>query len=174
MPTWTSFKAYGDEWDKVAKNLDASQRRKITREMAEEGQRIADRAATRDLGSDRAFSGWDRGRPIPLDTHLKAGRNESTLILPKFPGGWTVAEQGRNQGNARGFAGPGINVRTGLTARTKSGALRKVRVRKSGRWNGVTSPKHTASDAVRVMERDLPKIAERQYRAVLVKHFDVT
>lgn len=176
MPTFSSFEAFGKELDKVAKKLDADGRRKITREMAEAGQKIADKAASADLGADRAFSGWTRANHITLDTQLKAGANESTLLIPtrSSAGPWTVAEFGRNQGNAPGFSGPGINTRTGLTSRTKSGAVRKVRVRQAHRWNGTTRPKHTASDAQAVMEHELPKIAEKQYRAILVKHFDVT
>ena len=176
MPTFSSFKDFSNEWEKVSRKLDAQARRRITHEMAEEGRRIANRAASRDLGGDRAFSGWARGNRIALDTHLKAGRNESTLLIPTraSAGPWTVAEQGRNQGNARGFAGPGINRRTGITSRTKSGGLRRVRATRGRRWNGTTQGKGTASDAAKVMERELPKIAEREYRKVIVKHFDVT
>lgn len=176
MATFSSFKAYSAEWDKVARQLDAKQRQAITHEMAQAGQKIADRMASRDLGGDRAFSGWPRGNPIALDLQLKNGRNGSTLLLPtrSSAGPWTVAEQGRNQGNAAGFSGPGINSRTGLTSRTKSGGLRKVRARKAKRWNGTTRGKDTATHAQAEMERELPKIAEKQYRAVLVKHFDVT
>lgn len=176
MPTFSSFKDFGAEWEKVSRKLDRDGRRRITRQMAEEGQRIAAHAAAADLGGDRAFGNWARGNKIALDTHLKAGRNDSTLLTPtrSSAGPWTVAEQGRNQGNARGFAGPGINRRTGITSRTKSGGLRRVRATRGRRWNGTTQGKRTASDAAKVMERELPKIAAREYRKVLVKHFDVT
>jgi len=89
-------------------------------------------------------------------------------------GPWTVAEQGRNQGNAGGFFGPGINATTGLTARTKSGKVRKVRARALRRWNGTTRGRDTASDAVALMEREMPKLAEQGVKRVIRKRFDVS
>lgn len=176
MPTFSSFKAYSAEWEKVARELDATQRRKITHEQAQAGQKIADKFARRDLGGDRAFPNWNRGNRIAADTKIKPLRNDATLIAPTRSGAgiWTTIDQGRNQGNASGFSGPGINTRTGVTSRTKAGGLRKVRARKAKRWNGVTQGKDTAKDAVAEMERELSKIAARLYRKTLVKHFDVT
>lgn len=175
MPTFRSFSAFGAEFDKVAGKLDSVQRREITHEMGEAGQKIADRFAGRDLGSDRAFSGWKRGNPIALGTHLKPARNDATLLLPTFPGGWTTATAGRHrQGGVGLFQGPGVNPRTGATRRRNDGTVTKVRARKAKRWNGRTAPMNTATDAAKEMERDLPVIASRAYRAVLVKHFDVT
>ena len=175
MATFKSFAAFGAEIEKMRKELEAGEKRKITRAQAEAGQKIADRMAARDLGSDRAFSGWKRGDPIPLDTHIKTTRSNGAVLLPEFAGGWTTAEKGRHhEGGVGRFQGPSINMRTGRTGRTKSGGIRAGRARSGVRWNGMTEGKHTASDAVKAMERELPKIADDGVRRVLRKHFDVT
>lgn len=145
---------------------------KITRQMGLAAQVIASHAASADLGGDPKFSGW----APKLDTQLKTTAFGATVLTPtrSSAGPWTVAEFGRNQGNARGFSGPGINIRTGKTSRTKTGGLRTVRSRRASRWNGVTQPKHTATDAIVRMDAELPRIAEVGVRRVLQKHFDVT
>lgn len=173
MPSWSSMADFVDD---LSKSLTPAELRKITRTQAAAAQRIADASASRDLGGDRAFSGWNRGLPLPLATQVRNGRDGSTLLTPtrRSAGPWTVAQFGRNQGNAGGFAGPGINTRTGLTSRTKSGGIRKTRARSAKRWNGYTVGKNTASDAVSQMQRDLPKIADVGVRAALRRRFDVT
>jgi hypothetical protein len=176
MPTWNSVAAFTHDFDKMMGDLTGPEKRKITRAQGEEAQRIAAKAATHDLGSDRAFSGWTRATPIVLETHLRNLADGNTLLSPTkaSAGPWTVAEFGRNQGNASGFAGPGVSRSTGLTARTKSGRVRKVRARRARRWNGTTRPKSTASEAVKVMEKELPKIADKAVTKVIRKRFDVT
>jgi hypothetical protein len=52
--------------------------------------------------------------------------------------------------------------------------VRKVRARRARRWNGTTRPKSTASEAVKVMEKELPKIADKAVTKVIRKRFDVT
>jgi hypothetical protein len=175
MPEWKSFTDFGRELVGLEGDLTKDEVHKITRLMGKEAQKIAAKSASSELGGDRAFSGWRRGSPIPMDTQLRTAR-DGTLITPtkRSAGPWTVAEIGRNQGNASGFSGPGVNRSTGLTARTKSGAVRKVRARQARRWNGTTRPKHTASEAVRDMERSLPKIADKAVLVVTRKRFTVT
>jgi hypothetical protein len=176
VPTWKSLAEFSAELKGFERDLTGPEIRKITRAMGVEAQKIADRAAAGDLGGDRAFGGWWRGRPLKLDTRLRAGRDQSTLITPTrtSAGPWTVAEFGRNQGNAGGFSGPGINRRSGITSRTKSGGVRRVRARQSRRWNGVTRPKHTATDALTVMGRKLPPIADKAVLKISRRRFDVT
>lgn len=176
MPNFSSIAAYAAQMDKVAKELNTEARRKITRSAAEDAQKIADRMAMRDVGSDRAFSGWRRGNRIPLDTKIKDGRDGASILMPerRTAGPWTVAEKGRNQGGTSAVLGPGINQRTGETARNEDGSIRKVRARKARRWNGRTSGKSTASDAIDLMERELPKVFDKQFGMVLQKHFDVS
>lgn len=170
MASFNSAAAFRTEVVKLGKELSTTEAKRITREMAEKAQRITQQAAAADLGGDAKFSGW---RPR-LDTQIKPTRDYGHVLMPtrSSAGPWTVAERGRNQGNASGFSGPGINVRTGRTARTKSGAVRKVRARQARRWNGRTIGKRTASDAIRQMERWLPRIAEDGLDRVIRKHFD--
>lgn len=175
MPNWKSMAEFGRELRGLEVELTGPEQRKITRKMGVEAQKIADKAARRDLGSDRAFSGWQRSNPISLDTQLRH-IGTGTLITPtrSSAGPWTVAQFGRHQGNAAGFSGPGINRRTGTTSRTKSGAVRRVRAVRGGRWNGTTRGKGTATDAVVEMDRKLPPIADRAVRVAIRKRFDVT
>lgn len=170
--TFSSFKAFGAELSKLAEGMSGAEKAKITKAMGRQAQVIAERAASADLGGDPKFSGW----PPRLDTQLKTNGSGATTLMPTrhSAGPWTVAERGRNQGNARGFAGPGVNRRTGLTARTKNGGLRRVRTT-TGRsnWNGYTRGKNTASEAFDRMEQELPKIAAVEVRRAIQKHVDV-
>lgn len=161
MPQWDSLAAFGRELAGLAGDLTGSEVRKVTRAQGIEAQRIADRHAARDLGGDRAFSGWNRGRPIPLDTRLRSARDNATLMTPKFAGGWTVAEFGRNS-----QAGPRATVRL-----TKTGRVSRARRK---RYNGRTVGKHTASEALSEMEQKLPRIADRAVLTVTRKRFTVT
>lgn len=171
MPTWRSFADFDRELAKFGRELETVERRKITREQAEAMQSIATRVASADLGGDPKFSGW----APTLDTKLKDLRTGATLLTPTrvSAGPWTVAEIGRNQGNAGGFAGPGVNVSTGVTGRRKDGSLRKVRRRALRRWNGVTQGKGTATKVHAEVDRVAPQIAAKGLRRVTRKHFDV-
>lgn len=173
MATFSSFDAFGRALDAAAKDLDREGNGRIAFEMAREGQKIARKAAAADLGGDPKFSGW----APRLATVVKKSRTGAVLHPTRQSAGpWTVAEQGRNKGSGTGgaFIGPGVNRKTGLTSRTKAGNVRKVRATRGRRWNGYTQGKETASDAVEVMEKELPKIAERESRKVLQRRFDVT
>jgi hypothetical protein len=174
MATFKSLADFYSQLEKLGKDLTGPEKRKITRDMAKQAQRIAAKAADADIGG--SFSGWNRGKPIELATQVRAGREFSAILTPtkSSAGPWTVAEKGRNQGNAGGFSGPGVNRRTGVTSRTASGALRKVRTTKARRWNGTTVGKKTASEATAAMEREIPKVAHKGVLAVTRKHFDVT
>jgi hypothetical protein len=176
VTNFKSLTAFGVELQRMAKDLTVDEKSDITRAMGREARRLAEAEASRDLGGDRAFSGWRRGRPIPLATQLLDGRAGATVLAPtkRAAGPWTVANQGRNQGNASGFAGPGVNRVTGVTARTKSGRVRKVRAAKGRRWNGTTAGMDTADRAVKQMERKLPHVADKEVRRVMQKRFDVT
>jgi hypothetical protein len=176
MPSFKSFAEFGAELGRMAKDLTVDEKSDITKAMGRDARKLADAESSRDLGGDRAFSGWRRGHPITLVTQLLDGRQGASILAPtkRSAGPWTVANDGRNQGNASGFSGPGINRDTGLTARTKSGRVRKVRARKARRWNGYTTGKNTADRAIKQMERKLPKVADREVRKVMRKRFDVT
>lgn len=137
----------------------------VSHAMGKAAKKIAEREASADLGGDPKFSGWS----ARLDTRYDIVGPGKVLFkpTPRSAGPWTVATVGRNQGNAPGFAGPGVNRSTGLTARTKSGGVRKVRARRAKRWNGVTAGKGTADRAVARIESEVPKIVERHVRSVI-------
>lgn len=180
MPTWTGPKAFTEfaiDLQRMSKDLTLDERAEVTRVMGVESEKVARRQAVRALGSDRAFRGWRRNRPIPLDTKLREGRRGATIFAPtkRSAGIWTTVDRGRNQGNVGLFQGPGVNRQTGMTARTpKTGRVRKVRAFKQRRWNGVTQPRHTITFTIREMERTVPKVADRAVRRVIAKRFDVT
>ena len=171
MPTFDSLAAFERELAKFGKELEKVERQRITEEQAKAMQAIATRVASADLGGDPKFSGW----APTLDTQLKTLRDGATLLTPTriSAGPWTVAEFGRNQGNASGFAGPGLNTRTGNTARKNDGSLRKVRQRKAKRWNGYTRGKETATKARQEAERVVEEIAVKGLRRTTRKYFDV-
>lgn len=173
MPTFRSLADFGDELARLGADLTTREKYEITDGMGRRAQKLAEQAASADLGGDPMMSGW---KVAELKTRTRRLADGATMLTPtaRSAGPWTVAEQGRNQGNAGGFAGPGINTTTGLTARTKSGKVRKVRARALRRWNGTTRGKDTASDAVALMEREMPKLAEQGVKRVIRKRFDVS
>jgi hypothetical protein len=130
----------------------------------------ARRAASADLGGDPKFSGWAPELKTAYDI---VGKGK----LSFRPGGraaagpWTVAEIGRNQGNASGFAGPSINRRTGITSLMKSGAVRRSRGARARRWNGVTRGKGTASTALEAIDKQVPKIVDRRVGRAIRRTF---
>ena len=170
MPTFRSLAEFGHELNELGKDLTTTEKRAITEQMGRRAQQLATIAASKDLGGDPKFSGW----APTLDTQIRPQSDGSALLTPtkRSAGPWTVAERGRNQGDVGLFAGPGINRNTGVTSRTKSGGVRKVRAFQAKRWNGVTQGKSTASDAAELMERELPGIAERGVRRAIRKRFD--
>lgn len=177
MAEFRSLGAYSSQLTKLASALSEKEANRIAKVMGEKAQAIAHAAAVGDLGGDIMHTGKGRGWQIPLVTQLRTTREAGIVLLTPTrhsAGPWTVAEQGRNQGNASGFAGPGVNRRTGETSRTSKGNLRKVRAVQAKRWNGTTTGKGTATSAQAAMGRELPKVAEAEYRKVLARFFDVS
>jgi hypothetical protein len=129
----------------------------------------ATKAASADLGGDPKFSGWNP----TLDTRYDILEPGKVLLkpTPRSAGPWTVAQQGRNQGNASGFAGPSINRKTGATSFTKSGAVRRSRGARARRWNGRTQGKGTADDARAAIEKKAPGVVETQIGRAIRKTF---
>lgn len=165
MANYRTLGAFSADIKKLGRTLGNEGATQIVKVMGAEAQKLATRAASSDLGGDPKFSGW----APRLDTQLRPLEAGRMLLTPtrSSAGPWTVAESGRNQGNASGFSGPGVNRTTGVTARTKTGALRKVRATKGKRWNGTTRGKGTASDAVAAFNREMPKIAARETAKVI-------
>jgi len=164
VPNWNSLAEYGRELAGLESDLTGAERKQITRLMGAAAKQIADRAAASDLGGDRAFSGWTRVNPIALDTVVRNGRDGATILTPTrgSAGPWTVAEQGRNAALGPRLVGPRL---------TRTGKISKARRR---RYNGRTSGKNTASEAVTQMEQQLPAIADKGVLLVTRKRFSVT
>ena len=132
--------------------------------MAEDAQKIIAAEVRRDVGGDEKFSGW----APKLVTEVKFTPTGAAIVHPTrtSAGPFTVADIGRNQGNAGGMAGPGVSA-DGTTRRKDNGTVRNARKRKGvaygkvgTRWNGRTRAKHTWSEAVADMERESPKLLE--------------
>lgn len=169
MPSFSSFAEFGQAVERMADAIERD-RKLWALAMGKRAQAIAEQAASGDLGGDPKFSGW---KP-PLDTQLKSIEGGVVLMPTRSSAGpWTVAERGRNQGNASGFSGPGINKKTGVTSRTKSGGVRKTRAVGGKRWNGVTKGFHTATKAIDRMESELTPIADKAVHQTIIRHFDV-
>lgn len=141
----------------------------LLHDIGKMAKKEATKAASADLGGDPKFSGW---KPV-LETRYDIVGPGKLLFKPskRSAGPWTVAERGRNQGNASGFAGPSINRRTGVTSFTKSGAVRRSRGPRARRWNGVTQGKNTATDALAVIEPRAVKITEQRVGRAIRRSF---
>ena len=139
-------------------------------EIARDAERVANREIARDTGGDRQFSGW----PGTMDLTIRPKRYGAVLMPADrlSAGKLTTLTVGRNRGDATGFAGPGINRRTGLTSRTKAGNVRKVRAFKAKRWTGYTAGKGTSVRAQRRFDELAAATAQRRYRLTLKRHFD--
>ena len=74
----------------------------------------------KDAGGNLAMSGWRRGKPVQITGRYDFKNTTSVVISPeKGAGGpMRVLNDGRNQGNAAGFHGPGVS-KDGTTKRTK-------------------------------------------------------
>lgn len=158
--------------EEMAHIFDAKALEIIVAGVQKPAQSIVELSVRGDIG-DLSMSGWRRGAPIALSSHTEM-ENGAIVVRPgtvdkawrRGKGPMRVLEQGRNQGGASGFHGPGIvqksgkNYQAGDTARTKSGRVRKVREHKAKRWNGHTTGRGTWSDALVGMTRDLPGAAQ--------------
>ena len=154
----------------LAKDLKGDGLEQTNRQVGVRAKELARQAASADLGGDPKFSGW----APTLDVKYRSlrGKEQGVAVSPTktSAGPWTVAERGRNQGETGQFLGPGINRKTGVTARSKSGGVRKVRAVQAKRWNGVTSGKGTGSDAVVLFRKELLPVVEKGIAQLTRKH----
>jgi hypothetical protein len=170
-----SYKSFGDAakpFGALAKDLAGKGLDRTNKEIGEAAKRIARQAAANDLGGDPKFSGW----APTLDVKYRSlkGKEQGVVISPTktSAGPWSVAEKGRNRG-AGGFAGPGINRRTGRTSAGVRAGTSQVRANTRGatkRWNGYTNGKLTATDAVQEFNRQLLPIVEKGIVLLTKKH----
>jgi hypothetical protein len=165
MPQWDSLAAFGRELAGFEGDFTPAEIRKVTRTMGVEGQSIVDRFLRRDLGGDKAFSGWNRGGPISADIRLRSTADGSTILAPSKRGAAgviTTVTFGRNAAFGPRLVGPRL---------TRTGRVSKARQR---RYNGRTRGKGTAMDATVEMGRRLPPIADKAVLRVTRKRFTVT
>ena len=164
------FAAFTKKIDGVVKEFDGTAGTQRLKRVAMQTKKDVDEAVRHDLG-DQSMSGWRRGNPIDIGGRFDLKSDHEIEMLPskKAGGPMRVLEQGRNQGNAGGLAGPGIS-KDGTTKRTKAGKVAKVRARKGHRWNGRTQGKGTWSDAVKLMEQRVPGRVDDEVRKALAKH----
>ncbi len=162
MPTFT-VESFQRELARLERDVENS-RRDIGRAVAEAAKPEGYRAAAADLGGDPKFSGWAPW--LELQVRSKA---YGAAIMPtkSSAGPWTVAQYGRNS-----MAGP-------MPRRTRGGGVKvlksgRVSMRGLRRWNGVTAGKGTADDAKARFEKVADKVAEKEFRLVLRRHFDVS
>ena len=120
----------------------------------------AKKAAEADLGGDDRFSGW---KPT-LDSRYDILGRGRVLLKPtrRSAGPWSVANDGRNAGNA------GIGPMQGPTL-TKTGRVSRARRK---RWNGQTQGKGTADDARAAIEKKAPGVVDVQVGRAIRKAFD--
>lgn len=148
------------------------------------GDRLAplvQQALRADLGK-LTMSGWpEKGEPTARAVVLKGkrasefgtARTGGVMIIRDRRGAGMIRlmDQGRNNGNAgtgasAPFAGPGLNRKTGVTSRTKTGGLRKVKdltnggTRMAKHWNGYTAAERTWEDALKLMRAEAPKAVQ--------------
>jgi len=154
-----TFKSFNKKLAKMEAELSGP---KLKRHMADVGKmakRVSENATKSDLGPDGEFSGW----PGDLGTryeHLADGVLSFKPRSKKSAGKWTTVTDGRNRGMG-GFAGPGINRRTGQTSDLIRSGERKVqrqRKRKAKRWNGYTDGKGTADRATELIEKNADRM----------------
>lgn len=173
MANYKSMGAYALHLEKLSRDTRGEIAKDTVTAMSERATEIAEKYARRDVGADFEMRGWPAAL---LGTKIKETRaGHGAVLLPynrAAAAGWTVNERGRNRGDAVGFQGPGVNRTTGVTARTKRGAVRKVRERKAKRWNGYTRAKGTASDAQAEMEREVPKAAGRLVQKTFIRRLE--
>ncbi len=117
----------------------------------------ARKAASADLGGDPKFSGW----APTLDTRYDLVGPGRVSFHPskRSAGPWTTAEIGRNQS-----AGPSLRS----SSLTPTGRKRKAKAR---RWNGQTKGKDTASDALKAIDKQLPKVVQQRVARAISKTF---
>lgn len=161
----TTFSEFSAKLEHLQREWSGVEGRRRLERVAQRTKGDVAEAVKGDLG-DLSMSGWRRGNPVDVQGRYDVQTDSSFTVTPakRGRGPMRVLEQGRNQGNAFGFAGPGVNAQTGATARNLDGSVRKVRARKGKRWNGRTAGKNTWSDATGLMQQ---RVAGRVHEEVV-------
>lgn len=143
-----TFASFGRRLDNFSKAMTDDALSHSLGKMAKEE---ATKAASTDLGGDPKFSGW----APTLDTRYDIIGPGRISFHPsrRSAGPWTVAQFGRNAG-----AGPAIG------SKGRRGTRR--------RWNGRTSGKGTADDALNGIDKKAPIVVEKQIGLAIRKFFN--
>jgi hypothetical protein len=139
--------------------LEGRKLKELADKMGVRAKALAKEAASADLGGDNVFSGWPKA---PLDTrydHLSPG-TIGFKPTRRAAGPWTTAQYGRNQAAGPRMVGPRL---------TKTGRVSKA---KTKRWNGKTAPKNTATEALELIEREMPKVVDAEVNKAIRKFFN--
>lgn len=125
--------------------------------MGKKARELATKAASADLGGDPKFSGWAPELKTGYDI-IGPGR---IIFKPNrsAAGPWTVAQYGRNQAAGPRMTGPRL---------TRTGRVSRARVK---RWNGRTVGKGTADDALKMIDREMPGVVDKQVGRAVAKFF---
>ena len=124
--------SFGRKMDALADRLGGDAALKaIATKIGVAAKASAMKAAQADLGGDNRFSGWAKAPLTTRFDHVSPGAIEFKPG-PRAGGPWRVAESGRRAGMSRG-----------------------TRKRRS-RYLGATKGKGTWSDALKVVEREMP------------------
>lgn len=167
----SDLEVFAEQLEELATIFDAQAKKIIATGVRDTSQTVVESAVRGDIG-DLSMSGWRRGKPIAISSHVEV-EGETIVVRPgtvdnawrRGKGPMRVLEDGRNSSGVGGFHGPGVvqrsgkNYQAGETARTASGKLRKVRTHKKRRWNGYTAGRGTWSDALVGLNRELPAAA---------------
>ena len=156
-----TFAQFETRINRFMQELEDQKLKAIASKAGDEAKKLATKAAKADLGPDAAFSGW-RPETNSLQTrydHITPGAI-SFHPTRRSAGPWTVAEFGRNQAAGPRMVGPRL---------TKTGKVSKA---KQKRWNGRTDPKDTASDALGMIDKAIPKLVDAEVTKAIRKFFD--
>ena len=166
----TSLQGFERKLVAVGKEFDGSAGLARLKRVAMDTKGDIDVAVKGDLG-DSSMSGWRRGKEIEVMGAFKVEGSVVSMVPNNAgKGPMRVLQQGRNQGNAGGFAGPGMNNRTGVTTRNADGSIKKQRGRKAKRWNGRTDGKDTWTDATAIMADKVPARYAKEVHKAIGKH----
>ena len=164
-----SFAQVARKLELVAAEFDGgNSRQRLTRV----GKQLAPEvdAAVRGTLGDQSMSGWSRSGPIEIAGVARViGDGALFISAGKASGPMRVLQDGRNQGNSGGMAGPGVSA-DGSTRRTKSGNVVRARARKARRWNGTTRGKGTWDAAAERIADRAPGLVAKEVHKAIGKH----
>lgn len=147
-----------DRLNKISSGLAAefdgrALRRRMTK-VAVQTKKDVDEAIKADLG-DQSMSGWRRKKPIQLKGVYDVVSDTQFRVRPNVAGPVRVLEEGRNKGRSQSKAR--YSRKTGKQLRSK-------------RWNGRTQPKHTWTEAVKLMQDRVPGRVDKVVQEAIAKH----